>query len=562
MNRSAGQSLVSGASGTILGSVAAGAGSTIIVGSNGTPGLLTVSQLALTNCTNVMVLGSDPNDQSGATSSIIQDYGSLTLSGTNTFQISPGGSGVLNTTTPYTILQYGGGLTGGLANLRVVSTSPLYTLTLLDPRTTAPYLQVQVAGAPQTLIWKGGAVSGPNVWDQGTTNWLNTVTSHYDKFYNLDPVIFDDSATTNVVNITQAVTSSTTFSNMNLNYTLVGTGPLSGTLDQEGTGTVTLALSSFPLVSGIINNAGTLVLNEAVTGSYTIGIPFSDNGGGLGSIIQAGSNTVQLTGNNLGYYGTLAVTNGILQYNSANALGANPTLYVTNGGTLDFNDISVGIRTLAVSGAGYNGLGALYDSSANTSPHWVIANLTLLGDTVFGGNGRWDFVGSGGTMNGNGFNLTKVGAGAVWLHPDNDTGLGNIDITAGTLGFSYYTGLGDPAKTLTVEPGAVFYIWGVWNTLNKVLVLNNNAMFSSGTAAGSSPNNNFAGPVTFVGTSTFNPSSADLYLWNTLGGTGGFIKAGASALWLNGTNTYSGPTIINGNVGSVIVGVNSSLGSS
>jgi hypothetical protein len=326
LNRSAGQSLVSGLYGTIVGTVTAAAGSTITVGSNGTPGLLNVGQLALANCTNVMVLGSDPNDQSGATSSIIVDSGNLTLSGTNTFQISPSGVGVLNTTTPYTILQYGGGLTGGLANLRVVSTSPLYTVTLLDPRTTAPYLQVQVSGAPQTLIWKGGAASAPNVWDQGTTNWLNTVTVRYDRFYNLDPVIFDDSATTNVVNITQAVTSSTTFSNMSLNYTLVGTGPLSGTLDQEGTGTVTLAFSSFPLVSGINNNAGTLVLNEAGTSSYSIGIPISDNGGGLGSIIQAGSNTVKLTGNNLGYYGTLAVTNGILQYNSANALGANPTL--------------------------------------------------------------------------------------------------------------------------------------------------------------------------------------------------------------------------------------------
>ena len=175
LNRSAGQFLTSGTKPeTILGSVTAGAGSTINVGS-GSAGLLAVGQLAMSGCTNAMALGSNPGDLTGATSSIIQDNGSLTLSGTNTFQITP--LGPLSTTTPYIVLQYNGSFTGDLTNLYVTTTSPLYTFTFLDPNTTPGYLEIQASGAPQTLIWKGGAASGPNVWDQGTTNWLNTVTS-------------------------------------------------------------------------------------------------------------------------------------------------------------------------------------------------------------------------------------------------------------------------------------------------------------------------------------------------------------------------------------------------
>ena len=374
-------------------------------------------------------------------------------------------------------------------------------------------------------------------------------------------MIFDDSATTNAVNVTQAVAASITFNNTTQNYTFTGAGSISGTLDQEGTGTVTLGLSSAPLLTGIINNAGTLVLNKAGTSSYTIGAAISDNSGGLGSIIQAGGNTMQLTADNTGYSGTLAVTNGVLQYNNAAALGAPAsTLYATNGGTLDMNHVSPGLKDIAISGAGYNGLGALYDSATSTTVSYQVANLTLLGDATIGSNGRWDNATSG-SVAGNGFTLTKVGSGQAWLAYVGETGLGDIHVVAGTLGFGHTITMGNPTNTVTVESGAWLTFWGNPGMMNKVMVLNNNATVNCGLSAGES-NPNFAGPVTLVGTNTLATASAGLHFWNTFSGTGGFIKTGTSNLWLHGTNTYSGPTILNPSSGTLLVDTNSSLGAS
>src|SRR6202012_5464595 len=98
-------------------------------------------------------------------------------------------------------------------------------------------------------------------------------------------------------------------------------GNLSGSLDQEGSGSVTLALTNSPPISSIVANNGTLVYNSPTTNTTTVASVFSDDGNGFGTIAQAGSNIVKLTANNLNYSGSILVTNGVLQYTTAQSLG-------------------------------------------------------------------------------------------------------------------------------------------------------------------------------------------------------------------------------------------------
>ena len=110
-------------------------------------------------------------------------------------------------------------------------------------------------------------------------------------------------------------------SNNSTAYTVNG-GALAATLlDMEGTAPLTLASTNAPAITSITNNSGTLVLNVQGLSSYALAANISDNGNALGTLVQAATNTVILGGNNVGYTGTIVVTNGVLQYSNAASLG-------------------------------------------------------------------------------------------------------------------------------------------------------------------------------------------------------------------------------------------------
>lgn len=374
-------------------------------------------------------------------------------------------------------------------------------------------LKVQSVPLPaRCLVWRGTAAK-PN-WDVGvSTNWLNGASLV--TFANGDNVTFDDTATHFSPNIAATVQPNSVLVNAAANYTFAGSGAISGAT----------------------------------------------------SLTKAGSGTLLLRNVN-SFTGPITINAGILQLGTAGALGTGNFIYATNNqGTLDLNDQNAGLNTIVIAGAGYNGLGALYDSSTNSAVHYLVTNLTLAGDAAIGANGRWDCA--GGTLIGNGFKLTKVGPGNILFEDSGDPGWGDIEVTAGRLGFQGSITLGEPANTLTVASNATVTLYSVANTVagahgaDKHLVLNNGAALDSG---GSS--NNCYGTITLVGTNLIGTRSA-LALWANLldtNGRGGFVlgndavgKSGAD-LWLNGANTHSGPTIISNRT--LHVGAASSLGDS
>jgi autotransporter-associated beta strand protein len=564
--------------GSVQGDVTAQSASTLAPGSSVLAGTLTLGSTSLTlNAnTNVIKLSSDPTQIGANGNDLLATLGNLMLSGVSTIKVVP--LAPLSTASPYTIIQYGGTplLPSDAAHFRVTSDSARYSFTVVNPSTTYPYVEVSVSGNPANLIWKGGTAPSPNNWDHTTANWFNTNTAGSDVFYNGDVVVFDDTANVSAVTVVGSQTpASMTMSNNPLAFTFTGAGPLGGPLDVEGAnGLTTLATTNVPVFTSITLNNGTLRFNLANGGVNPIYSVISDNGAGNGTLMQAGTNALLLSADNssLGFYGTITVTNELLQYTNANCLGQYTSpLYATNGGSLDVHGVSAGLKNVIIAGDGYNGRGAVVDTSGGGIGNDGLHTLTLVGDASVGASNRWDIYGGlpgGGSMTGNGHKLTQNGPGTVIINSMGDINVGDIHVVAGRLGFQGPVNMGDPLKTITVESNTIVTFYSATNTVNgngnedKVMVLNGNTQIDSGGFS-----NNFQGPITLNGTSNLFGLRVDLHLWGGISGTGSMVVAnssvgaGSGTLWLDAANTYSGATIIS-NTHKIVVGASSSLGSS
>ncbi len=545
-------------SGTVIGNLATSAGTTIIPGNS--VGTLTVSgDLSLNGTTNVFELGSDPTQIGNGVNDLIAVGHNLNLTGVNSIRITPVAG--LDTTTPYTLITYSNTLIGGLGNLTVSSPNPRYTFTIVDPATTPGAIKVAVAGIPVTLTWQGGQPGNPNIWNTGTTpNWLNGAAA--DVFYSGDTVVFDDTALTNLVTLPGTVVAGlVTFNNNSLNYTLGGLGTLTaGSLTKLGSGSATLAnAGTNTFGSGITLNAGTLALNYP--SNQTLATVITDDGSGQGTLEKQGTNTLTLAGNNAAFNGTLRVSNGTLKLGNVSAIGttANGTT-ITSGGTLDLNGLNLGNEPITASGGGVGGLGAIYNSGANQNN--ATRYVTLGDNTTFGGTGRWDIRGAdaGGnaailSTSGNAYKVTKVGTNQVsWVNAAIDDALGDIDVQQGLFSLEHGTvspstrGIGDPSHPLTVFPNATLQLNALDNPLNKAIVLRDGStitnqggdnIISSGITLNGS--NYF-----FTGTTTLSLNGVNSLTGYALDGPGTLVMNGANILNLYSANNFTGGVQING----------------
>ena len=324
--------------GSVQGDVTVSSTSTLAPGSAIVAGTLTLGSTSLTlNAnTNVIKLGNDPSQIGTGGNDLIYTPGNLNLSGVSTINVVP--LAPLITPADYAVIQYGGTplTSADAAHFQVTSASPRYSVSVVDPSTTYPYIKIHVTGNAANLVWKGGAAGGQTNWDHIAINWSNTVTMANDVFYNGDAVTFDDTAKTNAVTVVGSETpASMTMSNNPVAFTFTGAGPLGGSLDVEGAGGLnTIATTNVPIFSTITLNQGVLRFNLANGGANTLASVIQDNGSGNGTFMQAGANTLLLSGDNVapGFYGTIAVTNGLLEYATVIALGQyTSALYATNG---------------------------------------------------------------------------------------------------------------------------------------------------------------------------------------------------------------------------------------
>ncbi len=148
----------------------------------------------------------------------------------------------------YTVINSATPLTGSIAGWTVNWTGRGTTPTLIQ---TANQVQLNASSLipPATVNWRGDQPGG--VWDAGsagTANWQNTTTNAADKFFTRDTAQFLDTyngataPTTTTVALNSVVSPGAVVVNSSLNYTISGTGRISGTasFQKQGTGRLSI----------------------------------------------------------------------------------------------------------------------------------------------------------------------------------------------------------------------------------------------------------------------------------------------------------------------------------
>ncbi|HTQ40422.1 MAG TPA: dockerin type I domain-containing protein [Pirellulales bacterium] len=375
-------------------------------------------------------------------------------------------------------------------------------------------------GTNNVLTWNGTATT--NTWDNNTTlSFLNGASAT--SFGINDEINFTDAAANTTVNISGNVFPNYIRFNSSKDYTISGTGSIvGGTLRKDGAGTLTLA----------------------TTNSYD-------------GLTDVTAGTLFVTGS-IGNTSLVSITGGTLKAGSTAALGTNSTIGTQiDGGTLDINGFNLTTEPISVDGTGAGGVGAIINSGAQQTS--ALTNVTLTGDTTFGGTGRWDIRGTGATLStgGGSYNLTKTGTNQVSFVGTNvDAALGNISINQGELCFqTSTTSMGDPNKTVTVASGAVLGFYNTSAVMSKLCTLNGGTIWGE---SGTGTQNTFSGVITLGASGgVFDAGSAltggtpntnaVLTLSGAIGGIGTLTKNGPGTVTISGsTNTWSGGTNVNG----------------
>ena len=374
-----------------------------------------------------------------------------------------------------------------------------------------------------SLRWSPNGNSG--VWDTAASpNWINLASQQASVFNANDQVLFDDTAgvpTTVTINGTVAPSILTVNASTN-DFTINGSGTLGGlgSLVKQG------------------SSALTIVAAASFTGTATIG----------GGTVYAGNNS---------FKAVAAIT-------------------ITNNATLDFGGGTYNTgQPVLISGTGVSGLGALYNSY-NDAPGEVF-NITLAGDTTFGGSTRWDLV--GGSISGPHKVTVNWASGGYgeWNTLAIATNVGDIELASGTLGIKNMgASFGNPSANFIVDAGTVLDFWtgdggyarnfhvldnGTLQILTGFtsfggsLILENGAQFNSFYGSGSQTIN---GPVTLNGTAHFVLGDANFIFTNVLAGAGGFVWDNYNhELILTAANTYRGVTVIGSGLTLALTGAGS-----
>jgi autotransporter-associated beta strand protein len=519
---------------------------------------------------NSLTFGNGPADQTTTRVNVYRGgqiaAASLVVNGLNTIDIISSAPGV----GVYDLITYSGSIGGaGFAGFKM-GALPYGVVAHLQNSGTAVQLNVTAITA-EPGVWTG-AVAG--AWNLGGgLEWKGATSGNPQSYHDLDVVTFDDSATNFAVNITENVSPTfVTVNNSAHDYTLSGAGAMGGDAALGKTGSGTLVIANPNTYSGgtYITN-GVIQIGDGGT-SGSIAGPIVDDGrlflnradaftvsggiSGSGVVEQRGSGIATLTGVN-SFTGQATVASGTLVAGSASALGdTNASTVVAAGATLDVN-ANVGMEPIMAQGGGVGGAGAIVNNGAGDQQN-ALRYVTLTGPTTFGGARRWDVrdpsssaltAGLNAQLQANGFKVTKVSSNVVAFINVGETGLGDVDIQAGTLTFSRSTFLGNAAKAITVFPGATLQLHRTSeylnNELNKVLLMTNAtfAIESNGLT------NLFIGPITLSGSNFVSlPAATGLNLQGTMSGDGTLNASGGGTLILSGNAAHTGGTAISGGV--------------
>ncbi len=457
----------------------------------------------------------------------------------------------------FVLVDYSGGIGGAGFGAFTLDGVPAGVSATLVNNVANSSIDLLVTAVPG-YRWTGAVSSS---WDTWTENWLNLATGLASAYSDGFHTEFLDGAVRGLVEPSYAAPARVVVSNTVMPYVFSGGSITTPLVRKAGTGSLTR-------VDGGADVVGELELNEGAyvsSNSYdaTFASVLSDASAGLGTFGKQGPGTLTITSTNSSYDGAIVIEHGVLKVGAEGALGStNGTVTILPGATLDVNDIQSPQKPVIVSGAGFNGQGAITESSGVAGVQHNLTDVTLVGDTTFGcaPNGRWDIrvrtgSGIGPGLRGNGYKLTKVGGGTVSIAcqrhfgtstPYWDMNLGDVLIAEGTLTFAESLSPGNPTNSITIAPGAILNTYDL-NVTNPIVrgIFMTDAQISSGGTAGDT--NVYTGTIHLTGAGHFRVNSGTrLFINGPIVGSGAvnYSDAGAGMLVLNATNTYSGDTTV------------------
>jgi autotransporter-associated beta strand protein len=366
-----------------------------------------------------------------------------------------------------------------------------------------------------------------------------------------------------------------------------GPGTLVLTGENTYTGGTTIAAGTLQIgngemagsITGDITNNTTLVFNRSDAVTYAGAIS------GTGSMIQAGSGALILTGTNTYSGGTSIADGTTLQLGNGGQSGS-IVGNVINNGALIYNRSNVDA---------FNGV-----ISSSGSLHIVRGGLALTGNNTYSGGTTVDSgavlqVGAGGSTGS--FMGNVVNNGTVVFARDNSlsyggviSGSGSVNVNSGTVvltGSSTYTGgtniasgstlqLGNGGTTGSITGNVVNHgilafnrsdtvvftgnVAGdgtlVQNGTGKVIVTTNytgKTIVNSGVLqiGEGATSGTVTGNIVNSATVVYGQAATTTYS-GVISGSGGVAVAGGGIVILNGANTYTGPTTVT--AGSLVIG--------
>ena len=395
--------------------------------------------------------------------------------------------------------------------------------------TTNSVAAILTVASPATLLW--GTNDNNGTWDVDTSaNWINLSNDTQTVFAQGDAVLFNDT-----VGEPTSVT-------------------VSGTVDPS------------------------LIMVNSSTNDFNIS---SGTISGAGSLVKEGTSTLTLTsaGN---FTGSATISGGVL-YAGNNSFGSVSSIAITNNSTLDIGGGALGgYKPVTVSGTGYNGEGAIFNSYEDYPVNQL--DITLAGDTTFGCTARWD-LGSGSQIAGPYYltidwndtsnpygEWTTVTIGStvagITIAPGSKLGTHNMDssfqnpstvVTLSTNSQLIFWN-GGWNGSIHVDNGAQVYLWSGPSTIDgSNIILESNAQWETYSGSGDEP---IDSAVTLNGVAHFLLGDYNRIYTNVFSGIGGFVMDGWNhSMELSASNTYSGPTIIgsDGNAPDVALTGNGSI---
>ncbi len=433
-----------------------------------------------------------------STAGALNVTGNVTLSGTNTIVFSK--PPVAN--APNKIFTHGG-LVGTVGTDLVVANFADYR----SPSLTDSGTEVSFGFVGKSLVWSAASSSD---WDvAATSNWSDPADS---TFYAGDDVTFDDTGLSGSINLSSTVLPGVVTFNSSSDYTLSGTGSISGTA----------------------------------------------------SIVKSGSGSLTLSTSNT-YNGATSVNAGILKLGSATALGSTSSgTTIASGATLDVNgrDLSTIPELVTGSGTGSGGGGAIINTSATVG---TLNSVALAGDTTFNLANNLvigvNSTGTSGSFSLGGNTLTKTGSGRLILNGVSVT-TGNIVINQGALQLctTYLSGGGGNQQAVSVTtPGTITINSGGTLATNRYSVgftVSSPIVLNGGTIQGTGPGPNGAtisSNISLAANSTidFNAGGyagglSSVVFSGVISGSGTLTRIGGTndISSLTGANTYTGGTTL------------------